>query len=486
MNNKIINKLKKDTNNSSYIVYRKKYIKNKEIDIIFNETLTSQDKLSDFIFKSLDYIETIYNEKDSLYNVIKNNIYNIKVKDIKNYEEICTYLNNGFVILLVEGYFLALEVRGNLSRSIDKPITETTIRGPMDAFTENIETNMGLIKRRIKSNKLWNYDLEIGRYTKTKISICYIDGIGNDKIQNNIIKILNNIQIDKMIDSGTLKHLIEKENKTQFPTIATTERPDRVCDALLNGKTIIIVDNSPFVLIMPVFLNDFFISEDDKDSKYINGSLTRILRYIAFFITLFTPGIYLAITTFNQEMLPLELLINFASQRSSVPFPALIETLLMTLSFEILRETDFRIPNISNSALSVVGALILGEAAVNAGIVSPIMIIVVAITALSALLFTEPEIINSIKWYRLLFMLGGASFGMFGIYIVFIFFITNIASINSFGKPYTIPYTPLSIAGLKNSIIKFPLAKRTKRNKYNSSKKNMINHVLLIFYNYFF
>lgn len=467
MNNKIINKLKKETNNSSYIIYREKYIKDNKIDIIFNEALTSQDKLSDFVFRSLDYIDKIYEKQELLYDTIKNNISNIKVKEIKNYNDIVKYLNNGFVILLIENdYSLALEVKKDLSRSIEKPMTETTIRGPMDSFTENIETNMGLIKRRIKSNKIWNEDLEIGEYTKTKISILSIDGISDHVIKNNIIKILNNIKIDKLLDAGTLKHLIEKETKTVFPTIMSTERPDKVCDALLNGKTAIIIDNSPFALIMPVFFNDYFISEDDKDAKFMNNTLTRILRYIAFFITLMTPGIYIAITTFNQEMLPLELLANFASQRSTVPFPAFFEAFLMILSFEILRESDLRIPNVSNSALSIVGALILGEAAVNAGIVSPVMIIVEAVTAISALLFTEPELINGIKWYRLLFMLGATTFGIFGVFIVFIFFITNIVSINSFGKPYMIPYTPLVISDLKNSIIKFPLKTRTKRNKY--------------------
>ena len=246
----------------------------------------------------------------------------------------------------------------------------------------------------------------------------------------------------------------------------TTERPDKVCDALLQGKTAIVVDNSPFALIVPVFLNDYFISEDDKDAKSMNGSLTRALRYIAFFITLMTPGIYIAITTFNQEMLPLEFLISFASQRSSVPFPAFFEAFLMILSFEILRESDLRIPNVSNSALSIVGALILGEAAVNAGIVSPVMIIVEAVTAISALLFTEPELINAIKWYRLLFMIGATTLGMYGVFIIFIYFLINICAVNSFGKPFMIPYAPISIAGLKNSFVKFPLKNRTKRNKY--------------------
>ena len=476
MNNKIITKLKKDTNNSSYIIYREKYIKKTKIDIIYNETLTDQDKMSNYIYRSLDYIDSIYKEKDLLYDVIKNNISNIKIKEIKSYQDICKYLNNGFVILLIEDdYSLALEVKKNLTRSIEKPMTETTIRGSMDAFTENIETNMGLIKRRIKSNKLWNEDIEIGKYTKNKISILTIDGITDNNLKEYITNKLNSIEIDNVTDTGTLKHLIDKETKTIFPTAITTERPDKVVSSLLRGKTVIIMDNCPFALIMPIDINDFFLSQDDKDSNYINNSLTRVLRYLAFFITVLTPGVYIALTTFNQEMIPLELLTSFASQRSTVPFPAFFEAILMFISFEILRESDYRIPNISNSALSIVGALILGEAAVNAGIVSPIMIIIVAITAISALIVVEPELSSAIKWYRILFMLGGTTIGIFGIFIVFIIFTTNLCSITSFSKSYMMPFTPIN-EDIKNSIIKFPLINRKKRNKYLT--KNIIKEVI--------
>lgn len=475
MNTKIINKLKEETNNSSYIVYREKYINNIKIDIIYNEVLTDQDKMSNFIYRSLDHIEKIYQEKELLYDVIKNNISNIKIKEINNYQDICKYLNNGFVILLIEDdYSLALEVKKNLTRSIEKPMTETTIRGAMDSFTENIETNIGLIKRRLKTNKLWNEDMELGKYTKNKISILTIKGLTDSKIKDNIINKLNSLEIDGVTDAGTLKHLIENETKTIFPTSITTERPDKVVSSLLRGKTVIIIDNSPFVLIMPVDINDFFLSQDDKDSNYVNNSLTRILRYLAFSITVLTPGIYIALTTFNQEMIPLELLTSFASQRSTVPFPAFFEALLMFVSFEILRESDYRIPNVSNSALSIVGALILGEAAVNAGIVSPIMIIIVAITAISALVIVEPELSNAIKWYRILFMLGGTTIGIFGIFIVFIIFTTNLCSINSYGKSFTMPFTPID-SDIKNSIIKFPLLKRNKRNKYLTN--NIIREV---------
>ena len=475
MNTKIINKLKEETNNSSYIVYREKYINNIKIDIIYNEVLTDQDKMSNFIYRSLDHIEKIYQEKELLYDVIKNNISNIKIKEINNYQDICKYLNNGFVILLIEDdYSLALEVKKNLTRSIEKPMTETTIRGAMDSFTENIETNIGLIKRRLKTNKLWNEDMELGKYTKNKISILTIKGLTDSKIKDNIINKLNSLEIDGVTDTGTLKHLIENETKTICPTSITTERPDKVVSSLLRGKTVIIIDNCPFVLIMPVDINDFFLSQDDKDSNYINNSLTRILRYLAFSITVLTPGIYIALTTFNQEMIPLELLTSFASQRSTVPFPAFFEALLMFVSFEILRESDYRIPNVSNSALSIVGALILGEAAVNAGIVSPIMIIIVAITAISALVVVEPELSNAIKWYRILFMLGGTTIGIFGIFIVFIIFTTNLCSINSYGKSFTMPFTPIN-SDIKNSIIKFPLLKRNKRNKYLTN--NIIREV---------
>lgn len=475
MNTKIINKLKEETNNSSYIVYREKYINNIKIDIIYNEVLTDQDKMSNFIYRSLDHIEKIYQEKELLYDVIKNNISNIKIKEINNYQDICKYLNNGFVILLIEDdYSLALEVKKNLTRSIEKPMTETTIRGALDAFTENIETNVGLIKRRLKTNKLWNEDMELGKYTKNKISILTIKGLTNSKIKDNIINKLNSLEIDGVTDTGTLKHLIENETKTIFPTSITTERPDKVASSLLRGKTVIIIDNCPFALIMPVDINDFFLSQDDKDSNYINNSLTRILRYLAFSITVLTPGIYIALTTFNQEMIPLELLTSFASQRSTVPFPAFFEALLMFVSFEILRESDYRIPNVSNSALSIVGALILGEAAVNAGIVSPIMIIIVAITAISALVVVEPELSNAIKWYRIFFMLGGTTIGIFGIFIVFIIFTTNLCSINSYGKSFTMPFTPIN-DDIKNSIIKFPLLKRNKRNKYLTN--NIIREV---------
>ena len=235
--------------------------------------------------------------------------------------------------------------------------------------------------------------------------------------------------------------MIEDENKSVFPTVFSTERPDKVCQALLSGRIVIMVDCSQFALILPAVLNDMFLSTEDGFSKSVNISITRIIRYTAFFITLFTPGVYLAMTTYNQEMLPTKLLVSFASQRATVPFPAFVEALIMMLAFEILRECDLRSPTFTTSALSTVGALILGEAAVNAGIVSPIMIIVIAITSLSALIFTEPEMTNGLRWYRLLFMFGGIFMGIIGVVMGFMYTIIKLCSLESFGVPYLLPFS---------------------------------------------
>ncbi len=466
----IIKKIKKDTNNSNEITYRIKQVCNTNIHIIYNEPLTSSDTISNFIIRSLDKINRLYINNNNLDKIIFNEIDNIKITKIYTYKDICYYLNYGFTIILIEGYstYFALETRRNLSRSISAPQTENALRGAMDSFVEDIQTNMGLIKRRIKDNNLWFNSIEIGRYTKTKVNIIYINGIAKKSLIDYLNKIIKKIDIDGIISTGTIKNLIEKENKSVFPTIFSTERPDKVCESLLQGRIVIMADTSQFALILPITLNDLFISTEDDFSKSINISMTRIIRYLSFIITIFTPALYLSLITFNQSMLPYELLISFASQRANVPFPAFIEAIIMMISFEILRECDLRSPTFTTSAMSTVGAIILGSAAVEAGIVSPIMIIIIALTSLSALLFTEPEIINGIRWYRLIFMLSASVMGITGIFLVSIYFIIKLCSLNSFTVPYLAPFSPLSIEGIKNSIIKYPTKYLNKRSRFLS------------------
>lgn len=457
--NDIINKLKEDTNYQDKIIYRKKTIFIKTIYIIFNETLTSSDSISNFIIRSLNKINI------PTYHNIINKISNFKYKEINTYKDLTYYLNSGFTIILYsKNKYIALETKKNLSRGISTPTTENTPRGALDSFTENIETNIGLIKRRIKSNDLWIKNYRLGKYTDTSVALLYIKSIAKEELVDKIDKLINNINIDGLVASGMLRNLIEKENKNAFPNALSAEKPYTATRYLLLGNIVLLVDNDPFAIILPLTLNDNFISEEDDYNKSINVSITRIIRYLTFAITLLTPAIYLALTTYNQEIIPTSLLISIAAQRENVPFPAFIECLFMIFAFEILRESDLKLPSFASSAISIVGALILGEAAVNAGIVSPIMIIVVAITAISSLIFIEPEFNNALRIKRLVFMLGASILGIYGVLLVSILFLINLSSYNFLGLPYLSPFAPPNIPRLKDSIIKFPTIKIRKRN----------------------
>lgn len=461
----IINRLKMDTNNLSNIIYRKKKYLFKKIWIIYNETIVSTSMVSDFIIRSLDNIHGL-----NIYKKIINNINNYKYKEINTYSDVCKYLNNGFTILLIDkNRYIALETKKEITRNVSNPVTENVIRGPLDAFNENIETNIGLIKRRIKDNNLWIKDYEIGKYTKTKVSMLYMNTIVKEELIEKIDNYLKKIDIDGILTVGNIKNLIHRENKNIFPMILTTEKPFVASKYLLEGNVIILVDNDAFALVLPTTINDYFYSVEDEYNSSHNVTLNRIVRYISFMIALITPAFYITIITYNQEMLPTELLLSIAAQRENVHFSAFLEASLMISAFEILRESDLKVPSFANSSISIVGALILGEAAVSAGIVSPIMIIVVAITSIASLTFTEPEMINSLRFYRFLFMLGAAFMGIYGVFIVFIYFIICLCSSYSFDLSYTIPFSPLIISNLKNSIIKLPLVKLKRRNKYLSN-----------------
>lgn len=468
---KIVSKLKTDTNNIGDIVYREKYLNKTKVFIIYNEPLASSDKISDFIVRSLNRIADTKVNSKKLLQVIENDISNFKVTTIDNYEALCFYLHRGFTIILIDGdrEALVLETKADLARGITTPDTESTLRGSKDAFVEDYQKNIGLIKKRLRTNDLWIDSMVMGKYTDTQVGLLYVNGVVKKELVDTVKKQLEKIEIDGIINSEVLKNLVEKENKSVLPTMITSERPDVVVNALLEGKVVIIVDNSPYALVMPAILNDFFKTAEDYYGKWKNVSLTRVVKFIAFFISLILPAFYIALITYNQEMIPTELLVNFATQRDGVPFPAFFEAMMMLLCFEILRESDLRVPSFTGSSLSIVGALILGDAAVKAGIVSPIMIIVIALTAISALPFTEPELINGLRWYRILFMVLASFLGMVGVVIAFIYFIIEITSLNSFGKPYLLPYAPTSFTGLKNSLIKFPAKKLKERRSYLSN-----------------
>ena len=250
----VISRLKKETNHASSISYRHKIVCGKCVYIIFDDSLSSSDKISDFIIRSLDYIQHHYSSQCNLDEVIFNEISNVSIQKVFSYDDICYYLHYGFTILLLEGCssFLVLETKRNLSRSISSPQTETALRGAMDSFVEDMLTNIGLIRRRIKDNRLWIDSHEIGRYTKTLVNVFYIKDLCKMSVVDEVNHKLERIDIDGILTSGWIKNLIEEENKSVFPTIFSTERPDKVCQALLSGKIVVMVDCSQFALILPV------------------------------------------------------------------------------------------------------------------------------------------------------------------------------------------------------------------------------------------
>jgi len=321
-----------------------------------------------------------------------------------------------------------------INRGINQVTSEQALEGPKDSFNEEIDMNLELIKKRIKKDLVID-SLEIGKYTKTKVNVLSIETITKKEIKEEIIGKLEKIRIDGIIDSSYLKKYLQEKEST-FPTIISTERPDKASMALLEGKIIILVDNSPYSLILPNFLQDFFHTTDDYYQKPINTSFIRIIRLISFLIAIYLPGFYLSVTTRNYNLIPLSLLLTLKAGRTLVPFPAYIEALLLIISFEILKESDFRKTNSTSTSISILGGLILGDAAVAAGIVSPIMIIVIAISSISGLIFPSVELGNTIRYYKILFLILSTILGIIGIILGSILLIIDLLKMKTFGYHY--------------------------------------------------
>lgn len=437
-------------------------IKNiKDITIIFLESLCSSDKINEYILKVLSLKKT----SDDLNNILVGP----NTKEVSTIEEITNLLLNGFTIIIKDKCY-AVETKGDLIRSITEPTTEPDLHGPKDSFNESIQTNLGLIKRRIKSPDLINLDLNIGSYSKTKVSILYIKSIAEEELVNKVQGKLEAINIDGILDAGNIKQLIGKEDSEIFPTTQLTERPDKAASDLLEGKIIILVDGSPLVISMPSFLVDFINPSVDTYSKNININFIKCLRFLCLIITLFLPSFYIALISYNQSSIPLDLLINFAMQRSSVPIPSVIECLVILVLCAILRESDIRFPSSYGSSISIVGALVMGDAAVSAGIVSPIMIIVVAVTYITSMVFTDMEFINSFRHIRFLSLLLVAILGLFGFYMSIFATLIHLCSLESIGKPYTYPLAPFDKIYFHKTIFRTSRKKDKFRSKLLTKK----------------
>lgn len=462
MIDKKIKIIKKDYHNSPDIIYRKIKIKGEEILLVFSTSTAKSSDINDFILKKLTTIEKKIT-RDNIYHHLENILPENVLTDIKDKEDLYLKINAGFTAVIFEkGKPFAIETKKELYRGITEPLTEQSISGPKDAFGENYETNLGLIRKRIKTNELTIKETTLGKQTKTKTAIIYMSNIAEKNLIKEIEKKLDKIDIDGILDSTTIRECIEDKHST-FPSIITTERPDTCCLSILEGKVCIMVENSPYLLIIPTFFSDLFHASEDNYQSHLNVTFTRIIRYLSFFIAIVLPAFYIAITTYNHETIPVTLLANFAAQRDGVPFPEIVEAIGLTLVFEILRESDIRMPHISGTAISILGAIVLGDAAVSAGIVSPIMVIVISLSAIASLMFSHIGMVNAIRIWRLIFMLFAAFAGIVGIFIAGMLLIINLSSLSSINKPYLYPLIPLNKKALKNVLIKEKIEKDNKR-----------------------
>lgn len=452
--NDIVSKIKVATGNSKDLIYKDIVIQNKTIYLVFSEVLTSGEDINNYILKNISkIIDFNIDISDGLYDFFYNSIPSHNVSKIKDLDEILNKLFNGYVIFIDGTKYFGMEMRASLDRGVSNVVNEISLRGPKDAFTENFNKNLGLVRRRIKSPNLFVKDLEVGKQTKTKIGVCYMNNICKIKDVDLILRRLEKINIDGIIDASYLKDYLSNP-KNLFPTIVSTERVDVASQALLEGKILILTDNSPYGLILPSFFIDFFHTPDDYYQKEISISFIRIIKLIAFLIAIFLPAYYIAITTHNHDAISTNLLLNFISQRQNVPFPALVEALLMTISFEILRESDLRMSSTMGTAVSILGGLILGDALVSAGIVSPIMIIVVATSMISGLVFTSVDLTSAVRFYRIALMILAAFFGLFGIFIGGMFLIIHLVSLKSLEEDYLAPFSPLVKVEQQDALIK--------------------------------
>ena len=390
------------------------------------------------------------------------------VSEAKTMDDAMNFIFGGDTIIFVDGYNKAIRVsvRGMASRGIQKSENEVAIRGSKESFTEAFYLNRVLLRRRVKDANMKIKQFIVGTRTLTDVAMVYLDGVAQPKIIADIEKKINEYIIDGIFDSGMLEQLIENNQNSPFPEIQATERPDKAASAIVEGRVVIIVDNSPTVLIVPATLNSFYQASDDSYNRWEIATLMRILRYIGSFLTMFLPGLYIAVVNYQPELISPALALSFAAAREGVPFSVLIEVVIMEVAFEMLLEAGVRLPGPMGSMLGIVGGLVIGDAAVSANLVSPMVVIIVALTAISAFTIPNEAFASSFRLIRFYSIILSAFLGLYGFVLSFMFLLIHLAGLRSFGVPYLAPYVASGLNGSndgKDALIRFPIRKMTNR-----------------------
>lgn len=383
-------------------------------------------------------------------------------------EEAEQVLLTGDAILFVDGMAKAIRIvdKGLPQMDLQKTDSEKVIRGSNEGFTDSIKSNTALIRRRIRSPLLKVREHKMGVRTNTLVDIMFIDDLVDRRLLKEIEQRLEKYEIDGVLDSGVIEQLSEEKWYSPFPEFQTTQRPDRAAMALLEGRIVILSDNSPISLILPTDINLFIRTTDDYYNRFEAASFARIIRYVAMFLSLALPGLYLAVTNFHTQILPTSLMLAFWENRQGVPFPEVVEVILMELSFELLREAGTRLPGAMSNTIGIVGGLIIGQAAVDAGIVSPIVVIIVAFTALCSFAIPSEEFAFSFRLLKFYIIFMSAWLGYFGFLVGLYTILIHLSKLKSFGYPYMMPFVGADAGDYEeegDSIVRMPLRMIRKR-----------------------
>jgi spore germination protein KA len=377
-------------------------------------------------------------------------------------------INFGSVILLIDGLkgAISLDVKGWQHRGIESPQTERVIRGPNDAFSEQLRENTALIRHLVRNKSLISKELSVGKISQTPVSVMYIENVANESLVEETLRRVQNVDVDYVFAAAELEQLIEDKTISTLPQFLSTERPDRAARALLSGRVVILVDGSPFVTILPTTVFELNESAEDNYLRFPYINMIKTVRWIAFLFSMFLPGLYIAILNFHAELLPTDILMSIISSREKVPFPSLAELIIMEISLEIIREAGVRVPEASGTTLSIVGALILGQAAVSAGIVSPILIIVVSFTAIGSFATPNYYLGLSARILRFVYIFLGAFGGFLAITAGAFINALVWANTKSMGVGMVSPIAPLSKSGSPYFSYVPPIWKQEERNDY--------------------
>ncbi len=481
--NKNIAILKETFKDTDDIIYRRLECgKNQKIKmgVVYIDGMTDKDSVSEYaidnLISNLDLAELEKNAEKELQGAIaKTSISILEVKPILTIEDSVLKVLSGETVLFIDtcSKAIMLSSRGWPMRGVSEPSTETVLRGARDGFNETMKVNLTLIRRRIRDPKLKVKYMQIGSVSKTDIAIMYIEDKVNEEVLETVQKRLNNINIEAVLESSYIEELIEDDNYSPFPQVENTERPDAAASALLEGRVVIAVDNTPTVLMAPAIFTAFMQSSEDYYERWLSSCMIRIIRYIALPITILLPAMYVAITSFHPNMLPTELALYVAASRANVPFPAYFEAFLMELVIELIREAAIRIIGPVGSTIGLVGGLVIGQSSVEAGLITPLAVIVVALTAIASFTIPSYNFSTSLRMIRFAFIFLAATMGLFGISIGLCILIIHLCTLKSFGIPYLSPFSSFveNKKDLKDTIIRHKIHNLVHRPQYLRSKK---------------